>query len=154
MLGLPPRMGVPLPFGCLGKVVWEVKRICFNNLLNGMEVILEITCNCWGCLRAWVFHYVLRALLIPPNSCRDMFCEIRGDCLGYLPEWNGRDLREHVYLLRLPPLMAVPLRFKGATDSSESLRHMICEIKCDCCGCLRAWAFHCVSGLSARRFGR
>ena len=123
-------------------------------MLNGMNMIWEITCNCWGCLRAWVFHCVLRALLIPVNSCREMFCEIRGDCLGYLPEWNGRDLREHVYLLRLPPLMALPLRFKGATDSSESLRHMICEIKCDCCGCLRAWAFHCVSGMLARRFGR
>ena len=24
-----------------------------------MDMIWGIECNCWGCLRAWVFHYVL-----------------------------------------------------------------------------------------------
>ena len=67
-----------------------------------------------------------------PHSLRDMLCEITGGYLGYLPGLNGPDLGGKVCLLVLPPLMAVPLRVKGATDSSESLRHMICEIKCDC----------------------
>ncbi len=72
----------------------------------------------------------------------------------YLSVWNGHDLEEEVYLLGLPPLMVVPLRFKGPTDSSEFLHHIICEIKRDCWGCLCAWVFHCVSGFLARRFGR
>ena len=140
--------------GVLARWFGRCSAIVFITFLSGMNMIWGIACNCWSCLRAWVFHCALRALRILPNSCKDMFCEKRGGCLGYLPEWNGHDLGEQVYLLRLPPLMAVPLRLKGANDSSESLRLVICEIKCDCWGCLRAWVFHCVSGHLARRFGR
>ena len=61
---------------------------------------------------------------------------------GYLPEWNGHDQGEQVYLLGLPSLMVVPLRFKGAIDSSESLGDMICEITCDCLDCLFEWNGH------------